>query len=287
MIENTIILPDGRQMGYAEYGRKDGTPIIAMHGTPGARVSAFYSLLDQIAQNPSVQALRILAIERPGYGLSDPSPERTIGTVVQDTIHFADALGLERFGLFAGSGGAPYALACSYQFPDRVSKTAITAGLGPVYLPEFREGLSAEEQALLHASVFAPESISAFTGKAQADPAAFVEQFLIHMPEEERLQVPASLHSAFIQMVAESTKRPDGMIDDYRSFLQPWNIVFEDIRIPVKFWHSDEDRVVPISHAEHLTDTIPGAALARMHGLSHLTTSLAVAFEVLTFLNEE
>ncbi|WP_090821993.1 hypothetical protein [Paenibacillus sp. yr247] len=52
---------------------------------------------------------------------------------------------LKQFALSAGSGGAPFALACSQRMPHRVTKTAIMAGLGPVYLPELLEGVSKEE----------------------------------------------------------------------------------------------------------------------------------------------
>lgn len=76
------------------------------------------------------------------------------------------------------------------------------------------------------------------------------------------------------------------MIDDYRSFGQPWNVRFEDIPTPVQFWHSDADESVPISHAEYLAEKIPGASLRRIHNLSHIETSLAALPEVLSFLVE-
>ena len=32
-------LSDGRQLGYADYGDPDGTPVMFFHGTPGSRRS--------------------------------------------------------------------------------------------------------------------------------------------------------------------------------------------------------------------------------------------------------
>ncbi|MGG1679567.1 alpha/beta fold hydrolase [Neobacillus sp. NRS-1170] len=117
MIENTMKLPDGRILGYAEYGQPDGFPIIAMHGTPGARILGAFSRLEQIAQNISAKPFKIFVLERSGYGLSDPQPGRTIDNVVEDTAFFADSIGLEHFAIFGGSGGTPLSLLAASAFP--------------------------------------------------------------------------------------------------------------------------------------------------------------------------
>ncbi|MBD3921444.1 hypothetical protein H8B09_21935 [Paenibacillus sp. PR3] len=70
-------------------------------------------------------------------------------------------------------------------------------------------------------------------------------------------------------MIKEGTKSPHGMLDDYRCFGQPWNIPFEDIRVPIRFWHSEADRSIPITHAEYLVKIIPNASLRRF-GLGSL-----------------
>ena len=36
-LEGTVGLPDGRRMGFAEFGDPRGRPVIWLHGTPGAR----------------------------------------------------------------------------------------------------------------------------------------------------------------------------------------------------------------------------------------------------------
>src|SRR3954453_14744513 len=63
--EGTLELDDGRALGYAEYGQPDGTPIGYLHGMPGSR-------LDPAALDEEYRQLgaRVVALERPGYGLS-------------------------------------------------------------------------------------------------------------------------------------------------------------------------------------------------------------------------
>lgn len=36
--ENSLRLPDGRTLSYADYGDPQGTPLIGLHGTPGSRL---------------------------------------------------------------------------------------------------------------------------------------------------------------------------------------------------------------------------------------------------------
>ena len=47
-----IILPDGRQLAYAEYGTPDGFPIIGCHGTPGSRLLMRMADAPAIAEEP-------------------------------------------------------------------------------------------------------------------------------------------------------------------------------------------------------------------------------------------
>lgn len=286
MIENTIQLPDGRVLGYAEYGRPDGTPIIMMNGTPGVRFGPMISRLDRMVKDGTAPAIRMFVLERSGYGLSEPHPGRTINDVVEDTIFFADAMEMKRFALFSGSGGAPFALACSHRLPHRVTKTAVSAGIGPVYLPELLEGVGKEDLEFLQSAANAPQVIISYAEKAYSDPISFIEQLFAHMPEEKRKQIPAATKEALVPMIKEGTKSPHGMLDDYRCFGQPWNVKFEDIRVPIRFWHSEADQSVPISHAEYLANIIPNASLKRFQDLDHIATSQAALPEVLAFLTK-
>ena len=72
--DNELTLPDGRRLGYASYGPAEGWPILFFHGTAGTRdIRRIRPGL--VAQN---HGARMLAFDRPGYGLSDPMPGRQI-----------------------------------------------------------------------------------------------------------------------------------------------------------------------------------------------------------------
>ena len=63
-------LPNGRRIGYAECGDPSGAVVLWFHGTPGARRQ--FPLLGRRAANKL--GLRVVVVERPGSGLSDPHP---------------------------------------------------------------------------------------------------------------------------------------------------------------------------------------------------------------------
>ena len=62
-------LPDGRALGYAEWGTPDGRPVVDLHGIPASRLAGRYA--DAAATELGI---RLLSIDRPGIGLSDRNP---------------------------------------------------------------------------------------------------------------------------------------------------------------------------------------------------------------------
>ncbi|MBI4571246.1 MAG: alpha/beta hydrolase, partial [Chloroflexi bacterium] len=83
-----IILRDGRRLGYAEYGSRTGRPLFFFHGFPNSRVLG--RLFQQAAARRGV---RIIALDRPGFGLSDFMRGRTLAGWPDDVVEAADALG--------------------------------------------------------------------------------------------------------------------------------------------------------------------------------------------------
>ena len=64
--------------------------------------------------------LRVIAMDRPGYGLSDAveSEHELVETVTMDVLELADKLGLERFAVMGISVGGLYATACAAHLPN-------------------------------------------------------------------------------------------------------------------------------------------------------------------------
>ena len=91
------------------------TAVLWCHGGPGSRLEPA-----ALAPAAAEAGLRIIGIDRPGYGLSSPNPERTIADWVPDGLAVADALGIDQFVTVGCSTGGAYALALAALVPARV-----------------------------------------------------------------------------------------------------------------------------------------------------------------------
>jgi pimeloyl-ACP methyl ester carboxylesterase len=132
-----IKLKDGRMLGYDEYGAPDGKPVIFIHGFPGSRLD--WPLFDPDDSAVELNA-RIIAVDRPGMGLSDFKPGREILDWPDDVTELADMLQMDKFAVLAVSGGGPYGNACAFKIPERLTETAIVCGMGPSEAPGAKEG---------------------------------------------------------------------------------------------------------------------------------------------------
>ena len=130
----SLTLPDGRKIGYAQYGDPDGKPIICLHGILGSRLEN--ALFDA---NAKELGARIIGIERPGIGLSSPDPrplrEKRVLDHASDVELLAEHLQLEEYAVIGTSGGGPYALGCAHALPSAAGKprlraVSVVTGLG-------------------------------------------------------------------------------------------------------------------------------------------------------------
>lgn len=123
-----VKLPDGRTLGYAEYGNPIGVNLLYFHGFPTSRLEA--SGLHSIAARRNI---RLLSLDRPGFGLSTHDPHRRIMDWPEDVQAFAAQVGLSKFSVLGVSGGGPYALACAERLPrGNLTAAGVLAG-APVW----------------------------------------------------------------------------------------------------------------------------------------------------------
>ena len=109
----------GRRVHVIEAG--EGAPVVFLHGSGTSSLSAL-SLVEHL------EGVRFIAVDRPGYGLSDPVDvprERFREAAVEFIDELVDALGLESFALAGGSMGETWALWYALARPERVRRVAL------------------------------------------------------------------------------------------------------------------------------------------------------------------
>jgi pimeloyl-ACP methyl ester carboxylesterase len=141
-----VRLPDGRRLACRQYGPADGKPVLYMPGTPSCATEWRMwpaGAADQLN-------MRVVAVDRPGLGGSDPLPRCRIADWPADVTALADALGLSRFAILGYSGGVPYTLSCAEALPDRVSKAALVGCVGPGNIAGMAPAVARSRQMCLH-----------------------------------------------------------------------------------------------------------------------------------------
>ena len=98
--EQMVELGRGRRLAWTEFGTSAGRPIVWFHGTPGGGRQIPQSLRRTVQDHD----VRLIVVERPGYGRSSPHRYGQIRDVTADIEHLLDAVGVERFGLAACRG---------------------------------------------------------------------------------------------------------------------------------------------------------------------------------------
>src|SRR5215469_1533736 len=125
----TLTLHDGRAIGVATVGTPDGRPIIHCHGSGSSRLEV--TLLSSAATEAGV---RLIGLDRPGVGRSDPKPGARLLDWPADVAEVADQLGIERFAVEGLSAGGAYALACAYKLPHRLTACGLISTVPPAAL---------------------------------------------------------------------------------------------------------------------------------------------------------
>jgi pimeloyl-ACP methyl ester carboxylesterase len=282
--DHTILLTKGRQLGYGEFGHDSGEALLYVHGSPSSRLNPSALIIEEILMENNALPFRVYAVERPGYGLSDPMNNWTFKDWIEDLRMFLERLNIQRFSILGISGGGPYALACANAFGSRVQKTAIICGMGPVYIETLADQLSTAEQDMILAAQHAPEKLQELAEQIHQDPFEYIRTILSGLPEEERKNMPKEMITGYEAAFYEATFHGDGMIADYRNFSSPWGFEFGAIKTPVRFWHSMDDKNVPLSHSQYLSERIPLAELTVLSGLDHYMSSITPLSEVLSYL---
>jgi len=271
---NTVRTADGRTIGYYAFGDPEGTPIVALHGTPAC--GAGYAWADARARE---RGIRLLAPDRPGVG---DSSRWHLGrsVVVADyapvLTAFVDALELESFSLLGYSGGGPYALRGAHALAGRVHAAAIVSGAGQVGVWATLREFETSDQVLTRLAERAPVlaraslALTAYAGRFAPKTSVRVAQMEMSDADRAVMATFPSARAALAVFTQSCRHGARGVADDYAILGRPWEFAVEEISVPILCWHASADKVVPLQHTQAHVDRIPGAQLTQWPDEGHL-----------------
>jgi pimeloyl-ACP methyl ester carboxylesterase len=251
MRDSRLTLRGGRRLAYTEFGAPAGNPVLYFHGFPGSRLEAEFA--DSIASDTGT---RLIAVDRPGMGMSDYLPGRTILGWADDVLSLADLLGIRQFSVVGVSGGAPYALVCAFKLPDRIPSAAIVSGVGPPAAVATASAVTTSGLGL-RLTTHKPWVASLFS--------RVVCVFARHAS------------SLLITMLWTIAPEPDKRILRDADYFE-----VRDVHTPVHLWYGEVDRVVPASMGRFLERALPRCRATYMAHQGHYSLIHDFAGQILS-----
>ena len=267
----TIQLADGRSLAWAEYGDPDGAPLIFHHGIPSSREAAAV-----LAGAAGRNAVRLIAPDRPGFGYSDPLPERTILDWPDDLEQLADHLELETFSVASISAGLPYVLAAGLRMPQRLERIALISGLGRIDTAETLEGMSYEWRLIyslfLKSRRLASLWMRGYGRAALRRPERVVAQQIkrMHEIDSEVLARPDVSANRIADLQQAFRQGPAAAGEEARMHLEPWGFEIADVQSDVYLWQGTLDESHPIHMGRTIAAELPNCRAVFAEGAGAL-----------------
>ena len=276
MFHQSITLPDQRKLGFALYGPASGRPLFYFHGSPSSRLEPL--LLNEFGVDLEGLLLqsnvRLIAVDRPGMGLSSFNPQGSFLSFADDVKMLAHQLFLGRCPVLCWSGGGPYALAIAHRCPLMINRIGILSGVTRHFdasvfrqmgtnkwyfrMAKYSPWLLQKLMNVLRFRTFRNPIPQRLTGLADVD------YKLVH--DAQHLNALANL------TIREACKHGAmGAVHEARLYCRDFGFALNEIRQPVHYWWGDLDSSVSAIHPETAEKNIPSATMHYRKGEGHLS----------------
>ncbi len=264
-----------------EFGVKDGIPIFYFHGTPGSALEG--ALFGEAAERHHA---RIIAVDRPGVGLSDYQDGRRVIDWAKDVEQIANHLGLDSFSVLGWSGGGPHALVCAIPLQRRLRGVGLVAPQNeqPLFNP-------ALERLAGHLWLPAFRFLMRFPNLSDR----LLEAGFRHTDKRHQRRKDKRLYKkVFVRshQRAQATSSR-GVVHDNDALLGDWGISVQEIAdqlrkldpaLPITIWQGAQDSSVNVRGTLELADELPDCTLIYDPFASHLEIVLDQTDSIVSML---
>jgi pimeloyl-ACP methyl ester carboxylesterase len=269
--DEIVRLADGRQLAWAEWGDPRGSPVVFLHCSPGSRI---------LCPDPSATAaagVRLITIDRPGYGRSEPAADPTLTGFAEDVGRLIDHLWLGQVPMVGWSGGGQYAAACAAVLGERIKAVALLATPAPDREVPWRSGPLRDLAKLANTD---PERALRAATEAGATLAAAPDLAgdSWKSAADRAIRAQRDIEDALRTMWREAFRAGVyGVVADVVAGSRPWGFACSDLKAPVALFYGEEDPVVGPEHGRWWARTLPRGHLGVVPGCGHLVPFVAWA----------
>jgi pimeloyl-ACP methyl ester carboxylesterase len=268
VVEHRIIAADGRTLALTDRGPADGPVVVLLHSAPGSRH------LDPDPAATAATGVRLLTMDRPGYGDSTALPEDmvpTLAALADDVAHALRELGVPEAGIAGWSAGGRVALGVAARHPDLVRAIALIGTPAPdddvPWIPaEYREAL----QAMRAAPATAYPAMTAAFGGAPVPP----DPLLMIMggdADGSVLADDAAADRLREMLAAAHAQGPAGTAADVvAANVPPPGYDDASVGAPVALFYADGDEVVSPAHGDWWAGRLASTTRHPVSGVGHL-----------------
>lgn len=184
--------------------------------------------------------LRLLALDRPGLGGSDPLPGRTVVGYADDVAEVLDTLGIGQAAVGGLSNGGMYAMAVASALPDRVLRAVPYNASAPVADAAARAALSRTARV---SYAFMQRRADKLDDMLTKEPGRIATALARRTnPDAHLLSDPTTL-AAHQANLAEALRQPrNGYLQqEIQHCTQPWGFDHRAVPVPVAVVSGEKD----------------------------------------------
>lgn len=265
----TVKLPDGRKLGYAEFGDPSGRPLLYFHGGISSRLDIAFG-----APLLAERGLRLIAPDRPGIGASTRNPNPSLVSWAKDVEVLMNELDLNGLPILGWSLGGPYVLVCAHRLGDRLTRVATMGSGAPLSIPGAIAdlGLSIDRMIMNCPKQFR-FALKLYMEVVGALPPKLVrnetEKELKHFPADLKVVQEMPIEELTDFLYESICQGGDGIIDDYWNIRVDWGFDLNEIKNEVLLFYGKEDRICPGSFGKYLNENIPNSKLIMVENVGH------------------
>lgn len=268
----TLTLSTGKKIGYLEFGDPSGVPLFYFHGSLSTRIEAGI-----LAESAVKYGIRLIALDRPGIGLSDSRKKFSFVDWPMIVKEVADKLGIDRFSVCGTSGGGAFSCACGAikNISSRIDAIVIIAGMIPTISSEKEHQLTSQRILFFisrHASILGRAILHLMTTKIKNAMKNDLKGLIESVDEKDIVLEKSIMGNVLYQSIISSQLQGHaGNVRDLGLYTGSLGFNLEDIEVPVLVFTGLKDRSVPSVIANRVAQQVQYGKLITYNDAGHIT----------------